>query len=464
MNNRREDRAGRAGIGRRDFLKQAALGAGLAATGIAARATCGEAAAGDRNDAAVSESDVAVVKPWRRVPLDPEYGGAWVIAGDVDGDGAVEIVSAQNVNRNDVHYTSAAVAQRLDGSVLWRWGAPEIGHKRLGYDVACQIYDWDGDGRNEVVLCTEGFLVELDGATGKEKRRLLLPTKDATDCLVFANLSGKSCATDVLVKTRYTQIWALDRDGRQLWTVKNPGGYRTAHQPVPVDLDGDGRDEIMAGYAMLNSDGTVRWVFKSEKVNLAKGHLDCVRVLRPGKTPADFRLVLTCCGANNIAVIDGDGRSLWEVSGHHFESVDVGKVCRDVPGLQLIVDIGHRPWGEGPLWVLDENGRKLCQILTNSSRHHALIDWSGDGTEAILIGGERGLYDGHGKRIATFEMGDPDVPGEAVAMVGDMTGDGVPDVILTTQTCSAMYIYKNEKGKKPAKPPPLGTGVNFTLY
>ena len=204
-----------------------------------------------------AEPNAPVVQPWRRITLDPEYSGAWVVAGDLDGDGAVEIVSARNVDRNDVHYTSAAVAQRLDGRVLWRWGNPKIGRKPLHHDVACQIYDWDGDGRNEVVLCTEGFLVELDGATGREKRRLPLP-KDATDCLVFANLSGNKRPTDVLVKTRYTQLWAFNRDGKQLWTVENPGGYRTAHQPVSVDLDGDGRDEVMAGYAMLNANGSAR--------------------------------------------------------------------------------------------------------------------------------------------------------------------------------------------------------------
>ena len=150
-------------------------------------------------------SAVPQVKPWAKISLDPEYAGAWIVAGDLDGDGAVEIVSARNVDKNDVHFTSAVVAHRLDGSVLWRWGDPKIGREELHHDVACQIYDWDGDGHNEVVLCTDGFLAELDGATGKEKRRLPLP-KDATDCLVFANLSGKSRATDVLVKTRYSQI------------------------------------------------------------------------------------------------------------------------------------------------------------------------------------------------------------------------------------------------------------------
>ncbi len=45
--------------------------------------------------------------------------------GDVDGDGEVEIVSARNVDENDNHFTSAAVAHKLDGTVLWTWGDPK---------------------------------------------------------------------------------------------------------------------------------------------------------------------------------------------------------------------------------------------------------------------------------------------------------------------------------------------------
>src|SRR5512135_1960982 len=113
------------------------LGASLAAV-AAAPPTC--------EAPVTNNTDAPVVQPWRRITLDPQYSGAWVVAGDLDGDGLVEIVSARNVDRNDVHYTSAVVAQRLDGTVLWRWGNPTIGRKQLHHDVACQIYDWNGDG------------------------------------------------------------------------------------------------------------------------------------------------------------------------------------------------------------------------------------------------------------------------------------------------------------------------------
>ncbi|MHC4072427.1 MAG: hypothetical protein ACYTGS_10405 [Planctomycetota bacterium] len=377
------------------------------------------------------DGNVPLIQPWKIIGLNAEYGGQWVVAGDVDADGEVEIVSAENFNDGDVHYTSTAVAQNLDGSVLWRWGESDVGRKSWHHDVACQIHDWNGDGRKEVVLCTKGFLVEIDGATGRELRRIHIAA-DATDCLVFCNLSGGKNPTDVLVKDRYRRIWAYNQQGKLLWTVEEPGGFKTAHQPRPIDIDGDGRDEIIAGYALLNYDGSVRWVFESGKVDHSKGHLDCARVLRKGASPEDFRIVLTCCGANNVALVDGNGRVLWEVSGHHFESVDVGHVIPNHAGRHIVVDIDHH-----------------------------------DGIDEILVAHKGGIYNSRGVRIGTFSTpGLDSVAGkrkyEKSMLIGDMTGDGIPDVVIATP--DTVYIYKNENGRKTDRPVPPGTEFNFTLY
>ena len=182
----------------------------------------------DVNDAAAPGDKAPLILPWKVVPLDPDYGGLWVVAGDLDGDGIPELVSAENVNVEDVHYTSAAVAQKLDGSVLWRWGVPDAGRKKWHHDVACQIHDLDGDGANDVVLATDGYVVALDGRTGREKSRFAIPA-EASDCIVFCDLEGKGRPEDVLVKDRYRRIWAYNRAGECLWNVTEPGGYRTAH-------------------------------------------------------------------------------------------------------------------------------------------------------------------------------------------------------------------------------------------
>ncbi len=420
----------------------------------------------DTEDVGIPDGNIPLIEPWKTVVLDPEYAGQWMVARDVDADGEVEIVSSENVNEGDVHYTSTAVAQKLDGSVLWRWGEPDAGRKNWHHDVACQIHDWNGDGREEVVLCTKGFVVELDGATGRELRRVPIAA-DATDCLVFCRLSGGRKPTDILVKDRYHRIWAYSQQGKLLWTVKDPGGYRTAHQPRPIDVDGDGRDEIMAGYAMLNHDGSVRWVFRSDEVDQSRGHLDCARVLRRGSSPEDFRIVLTCCGANNIALIDGNGKTLWEMSGRHFESIDVGRVIGSHAGPHIVVDIDHQPYGKSPVWVLDEKGGLLGQMVTDYSRHHCLLDWTGDGVDEIVVAHKGGLYNDRGQRIGAFHTSGMEISAgkakyEKSTMVADMTGDAIPDVVIATP--HAVHIYRNARGKKPGGRAPLGTEFNFTLY
>ena len=72
----------------------------------------------------------------------------------------------------------SVITHKLDGTVLWEWGEPQAGVARLGYDVACHIHDWDGDGILEVIVDPE----------------------DAADCLTFVNLSGGERATDVLMR------------------------------------------------------------------------------------------------------------------------------------------------------------------------------------------------------------------------------------------------------------------------
>ena len=78
----------------------------------------------------------------------------------------------------------------------------------------------------------------------------------------------------------------------------------------------------------------------------------------------------------------------------------------------------------------------------------------------------RGLYDGHGRRVATLAMDEQDdrEGEERLALTGDFTGDGVPDVLLTSRAITHVYVYRNERGQKPQPPAPLGTEANFTLY
>lgn len=403
------------------------------------------------------------VRPWRSITLDPEYAGQWVVLGDVDGDRKVEIVSARNLDKNDNHFTSAVVAQKLDGTVLWKWGDAKIGRRNLHHDVACQIHDLDHDGTNEVVLAADRELVVLAGKTGKPVRSFPIPDH-ASDCVVFADLSGKGWPSDILVKNRYQQIWAYTTEGELLWTVAMPGGYRTAHQPFPVDLDGDGHDEILAGYAAVNADGSIRWVFEAEQGKKNGGHADCWRVVRLAKKAEDTRLVMTMCSGNTLVLTDGNGKVIWRQAGHHFESVDVGEIREDCPGLEIVVDIDHLPKPPKPLCLFDEQGTELGRINTDHTRQHTLVDWDGDGLAEIGSALPQSLFDGYGRRVVTFAVEEGEKPWLMMAV--DLTGHGMRDVMLTTSRGDTyrVYLYKNPAPVSGSTGCPAGTGVNFTLY
>jgi hypothetical protein len=412
------------------------------------------------------ELDAPVLAPWRIIEPDQAYHGQWLVAGDLNGDGLAEIVTA----RQDNQRVTTVLATRLDGKTLWRWGKPNTGVPQLNSDVPVQIYDLDGDGRPEVYLSIEGGLLVLDGRTGKESRRLKLPDGlKVADCITFANLRGGPRARDIIIKDRYTQLWAYTDDWKLLWHWR-PARYKTCHHPTLIDIDGDGRDEVMAGYTMLDDNGRELWTIEVDKIDQSRGHLDCCEVLAAGKRPEDFRLVVSFCGANAMAIVDGEGALKRVLMGEHYESIDVGKVRADLPGKQIVVDVAHQTFRKGALSLFDSEGSILGSYLCGDSRHHRLIDWDGDGTEEILAAQEQRLLDGNGQCV--FRLGPtdafkratpvpPDQDHEPFGLIGDLDGDERPEIILYSM--KRILIYRSENA---ARVPSLklGTGVNVTLY
>ena len=411
------------------------------------------------------DDDYPLIDPWRRFPVDPEYAGAWVVAGDLDGDGEAELVSAKNNPEGETNEVTSVIATKLDGTVLWRWGDPRAGVARLGYDVACQVHDWDGDGALEVVVITRDTIVEIDGATGREKRVITVP-KDAADCLTFVDLTGSGAKSEVLIKNRYERIWALDRFGKELWTCRLPGGRKTAHQVFPVDVDGDGREELIAGFAMLNPDGSLRWRW-DDADELPDGigcHLDCARVFRRGRTLEEWRIVLSCCAAERLAMIDGLGKSVWILDNHHFESIDICRWVPDIPGPQIVVDIGHHSPAHAPLFVYDGDGILQGKLYVMDSRIHFPIDWEGNGFDYVVVAGEATMFDGGGRKVARFGMPGVEPESELFCGRGDFAGGGVTDVVFAVDEGREIFIYRGENTVESAPGLPTLTGVNYTLY
>ena len=407
-------------------------------------------------------ADLPVISPVVSVALDAEIDGAWFVTGDIDGDGEIEIVTARNYIDDEIPpNVTSLVARKLDGSILWQWGDSAAGGFRLGYDVACQIHDWDGDGKLEVILATRGEIVELEGATGKERRRIAIPD-DATDTVIFADLAGAGRRGELIYKDRYYQTWAMDRDGNELWTVRFPGGWRTAHQSYPIDIDGDGRDEVLVGYALVGPDGEIRWTFEPPEFDEPLGHLDCCRVFRRGGTPADWRLVITPCGHRGLLMIDGEGRKLWELVDDHYESIDIGHIDPDSVEPRIIIDVALAG-NEHVIMIVDGEGRQLGQMHFKNPRFHTAIDVLGLGYDQIVQPDSRGVFNHRGEWVAWL-----DLPAKGdIIQRGDMTGNGRVGFAISTgnETSgnNAIHLFQLDHPHA-IKTDILGCGENFTLY
>jgi len=238
---------------------------------VAAILFASHAGAGERRGDLISSKVVLAHQ------VDTTGFGTWtgLRLGDLDGDNRRDIVLAQHKGGQNI---GCVTAMTVTGKVLWRIGEPNAGHYRASSDLPVQIHDLDADGDNEVVYCTDGRRKIVEGRTGRLEKEVPLPTPKANDCLCFADLSGSGHAGNIIVKTRYTQAWALGPEAlKPLWTFKG----NTGHYPWPYDVDGDGRDELICGFSHLDDDGTKRW-----EADLP-GHSDGIAVGDVDSNPAN---------------------------------------------------------------------------------------------------------------------------------------------------------------------------------
>ena len=245
-----------------------------------------------------------------------------------------------------------------------------------------QILDIDGDGRLEVLCVRASKFWVLEGETGMGKATFALPHPDAHDYIVVCDLSGAGHPKDVILKDRYKRMWAKDCYWNYLWQYQeNPG-----HYPWPHDFNGDGRDEVMAGYELLDHDGEKLWSCQP-----LDDHADCMVV---GKIRPDVPHDRIAIGGSVTVLYDSEGTELWPYTGSKesqhvavgkysdsaskVEIADLDRIKRGHDGMFLLTTAGEEIWKE------DRKVRGWLTII------ETLTNWDSTGTDHIFAYRRRG--------------------------------------------------------------------------
>lgn len=355
----------------------------------------------------------------------------------------------------------ALTAMDLDGEILWR---------REGEDDfrLVKVGDMDGDGREEIT-CVQGehFLV-LEGKTGEIRCQEPLPPSGPfvgfrnARCdpaqLYIVNLRGTPFPSDIVIMDGTGAgghtLWAYACDLKRgiltpLWTTTlNDPPF--GHHLHFYDVDGDGREEVLAGCFLLDDDGRVLWQLEGSEYwgRFMGGRHPDVCALGPfnGDDPDDLVAVFS---AGSEGVFFADGRT-GKVRRHHpvghAQSLFIADFRPDLPGPEILV--GNR-WGNyGLLTLFRGNGEKLTRFQPDyTSQGGPPVNWRGDGQEFIfLFSTEKalGLYDGWGRKVVEFPREvQGSFYGNPSPLVHDLTGDPRDEIVFITR--GKIWIYTQDR-------------------
>lgn len=419
-------------------------------------------------------------------------------AADLDGDGVYElIVKWQPTNAKDNSqkgYTGHTYvdAYKLDGTRLWR------------IDLGCNIragahythflaYDFDGDGKAEVMMKTADGTVDGQGrvigdAKADYRNAAGYVLAGPEFLTVFNGMTGAAMATtDYLPPRGEVASWGdgygnrVDRflagvaylDGKRPSAVFSRGYYtravlaawdwrdgklsqrwvfdsanendksgaeaagQGAHWFSVADVDGDGKDDIVYGAATIGSNGKLLY-----STNLCHGdalHVGKLDPARPGLQVFMVHESPKCYGEHGLEMHDAaTGKILWSMSG---QNTDVGRgVCMDIdpahPGEECWGSVGGLMSAGGKL-ISDTHPKKFNfalwwdgDLLRESLDHVSIDKW--DPAAASF----RNLLDG-AKFNARSNNGTKGTP----VLSADLFGDWREEVVWRNADDTALLIF-----------------------
>ena len=342
----------------------------------------------------------------------------------------------------------------LEGNVIWQRGSPwDLNRpwRTHGGMQQAAFHDVDGDGLTEMVYVHKDRLVMLDASSGELKGETVLEA-DNFAVVLPVNVEGNPHRRVFLLKVQDASyepysygnpVVVYDSNLDLYWQARPYIG--AGHHPWAIDSDGDGKEEILVGYNLVDHDGTTLWT-----LDIPDPHEHCDNrdvVDRDG----DGVLEIAYAGSKDAIVCDIKGNLIDRLEGNHTQDVCFAKLDRSRPGLDLICS---EKWGGITAYGL--NGRP---IWTRKGANVTPIRWDPDDSEDLLLYREPDrppvLVDGRLEPVMAFEAGEnllgainpPKEDPYAVADYGnfvgfereDVNGDGVKESIFYNR--HTMWIY-----------------------
>jgi rhamnogalacturonan endolyase len=395
-------------------------------------------------------------KLWEKINFKDFGAGRNIRFGDLNGDGRKELLIAQcrrRVLSDRYANISCLTAIDMKGNILWQQGDPDPANAFLTADLPMQICDIDGDGDCEVIIARDFKIQILDGSSGKIKKWIYSPFSTTPmerlysgvpygsyafdrvniDCIRICNFSGKSHPSDILVKDRYSRLWAYDCDLNLLWFY-NDG--ITGHFPLTKDLNGDGRDEIFVGYNLLDADGNKLWALP-----VPTDHTDEI-VIGKIDPERDGEVICIVSGNEGFMMADLDGHILKKDIISHAQRISVGNYRPELPGFEIAVTTFW--FNQGIIRLYNCKGELLHSFEPGTDGNIiAPVNWTGDGRDLILLNGnvaKGGIIDGEGNQVVIFpDDGHPELCCETI----DLTGDCRDEIALWDE--KGMWVYTQDR-------------------
>jgi hypothetical protein len=427
----------------------------------------------------------SAVEPIVRVPI--RAGGAikFVWVGDLDGDGEWDyVIDRQTTPQTIEAYTS-------NGTFLWELDlgpnsenqdniSPGSATVDVGHWDGITVFDFDGDGGAEVAVriangVTFGdgeifedgdsddaqFLAILDGRTGSLRASAPIPDDYISVGPMGARLAagfldGVTPHVVAFLKNRNEDksfnlmyvAWTFDGSSlSQAWKWKRENGnFPDGHNTRVLDVDGDGKDDILEIGFVLNGDGSVKYslgergIVHGDRYHVAK--MDPSREGLQGygiQQDAESLLYEYYYDA-------ADGTLLWE----HYGS-EVGDVARGMAGDIDPTHEGMEVWSFSGVYNAAEDA--LTEDDTSLAPWPSLgIWWDGDELLELYNDGKLEKWDwtqpstsSSLPRVLTIGSFGAVGAGRYPLFIGDILGDWREELVLTNDNHDELLIFSTDQ-------------------